>query len=375
MEYRYINNPDYIEQIISLFREFVQLQPAQKGKPVSFSNGYLLEQEGYKDGVYVKGIDILNIRTWTKEKILNGKVAEMAENAMQIPENNFVNFNQKILFKDKLEADRVKGGQILYDLYMDKCNDEESLERIADFFGRRYDLISYLFYLKDPDTYVPCKPLYFQKAFDELQMEDFFFSSCTYENYLAYNRALQELASVFSSYGWHINIIDVHSFVYMISPNSGYNDLWNYIFNEDRDVLWYSDDDEEKREKKELVKVRLNQTLFRRRLIEYWNGKCSVTGCEKTDLLKASHIKPWRDCVKNSESVNVYNGLLLIPNLDAVFDAGYISFTDDGRIMISGELSENDKNKLGINPDMKLRRIDPEHRRFLKYHREHIFQK
>lgn len=375
MEYKYINDPERIEQVIRLFREYIQLQPEQKGKPVSFSNGYLLEQEGYKDGVYVKGIDTLNVGTWTKEKILNGKVAEMAENAMQISGNNFVNFNQKIRFKDKLDANPVKGGQILFDLYMDKCSDEESLEKMADFFGRRYDLISYLFYLKDPDTYVPCKPLYFQKAFVELQMEDYFFASCTYENYLAYNRALQELAAVFSAYGWHINIIDVHSFVYMISPNSGYNELWNYIFDDNGKVVRQSDDDTGKKEKKELVKVRLNQTLFRRKLIEYWNGKCSVTGCEKTDLLKASHIKPWRDCVKNSESVNVYNGLLLIPDLDAAFDAGYISFADDGRIMISGKLSEKDKSKLGIDPDMKLRKMNPEHQKFLKYHRENIFQK
>jgi 5-methylcytosine-specific restriction protein A len=56
-------------------------------------------------------------------------------------------------------------------------------------------------------------------------------------------------------------------------------------------------------------------------------------------LLKASHIKPWRDS-DNAERLDIYNGLLLIPNLDSAFDKGYISFDDGGKIIISDMIKD-----------------------------------
>ena len=100
----------------------------------------------------------------------------------------------------------------------------------------------------------------------------------------------------------------------------------------------------------------------------------AATGCKQTDLLVASHIKPWRDCTLNSESSNKFNGLLLTQNLDALFDAGYISFKDDGTILISGRLSDSTIKIFGLSNDMKLRWIEDTHKGFLQYHRENIFR-
>ena len=82
-----------------------------------------------------------------------------------------------------------------------------------------------------------------------------------------------------------------------------------------------------------LVKARVGQGKFRNNLIEYWKG-CSVTNCKYITILIASHIKPWKDS-SNKERLDVYNGLLLLPNIDKLFDKGYISFRDTGKIMIS----------------------------------------
>jgi len=91
-------------------------------------------------------------------------------------------------------------------------------------------------------------------------------------------------------------------------------------------------------------------------------------------LLIASHIKPWRDCTTNKESISKYNGLLLTPNLDALFDAGYITFDNEGSIVISPQLSEADKKILGITNEMKLKKIAEGHRKFLEYHRTNIYR-
>ena len=67
------------------------------------------------------------------------------------------------------------------------------------------------------------------------------------------------------------------------------------------------------------------------------------------------------------------DGLLLMPNLDAAFDNGYISFSDDGCILVSDKLCEDNCKKLGISRDMRLRTITNGHRQYLAYHRRVIF--
>lgn len=112
-------------------------------------------------------------------------------------------------------------------------------------------------------------------------------------------------------------------------------------------------------EREAVVHSRIGQGEFRNRLIHYWKG-CAVTGCKRLEILRASHIKPWRDS-DNRERLDVHNGLLLAPNLDAAFDKGFISFDDDGSILISSKLDERDRLALGIHPEMRIR-VDPRHR-------------
>ncbi|MDH7482969.1 MAG: HNH endonuclease [Armatimonadota bacterium] len=121
-----------------------------------------------------------------------------------------------------------------------------------------------------------------------------------------------------------------------------------------------------------VIESRIGQGLFRSSLIQYWQG-CSVTGCKNLEILKASHIKPWRDS-SNEERLDVFNGLLLIPNLDTCFDLGLISFDDSGQILVSSGLDETTREQLGIYPDLRLLRVDEKHKEFLRYHRDRVFQ-
>jgi putative restriction endonuclease len=60
--------------------------------------------------------------------------------------------------------------------------------------------------------------------------------------------------------------------------------------------------------------------------MEYWGGRCPITGLEQPELLRASHIKPWADCATDAERLDVFNGLLLGAHIDAAFDSALISF-------------------------------------------------
>lgn len=126
-------------------------------------------------------------------------------------------------------------------------------------------------------------------------------------------------------------------------------------------------------EKQSLILSRIGQGKFRNELIDYWNG-CSISKLENVNLLVASHIKPWRES-NNLERLDVFNGLLLLPNYDKLFDKGYINFDDKGRIRISKYLNKNDQKILNINSEIKLTNIEDKHREYLQYHNEKCFIK
>ena len=121
-----------------------------------------------------------------------------------------------------------------------------------------------------------------------------------------------------------------------------------------------------------IQKSRIGQGLFRSGVIELW-GCCAVTGLSNTALLRASHIKPWRDS-NNAERLDPANGLLLQPTLDLLFDSGLISFEAAGRIRVSPALSVEDQTVLGVVPEMTLSRMPEGVDKYLSYHRDCIFQ-
>lgn len=121
-------------------------------------------------------------------------------------------------------------------------------------------------------------------------------------------------------------------------------------------------------QKELLTFARIGQGKYRKDLIELW-GKCSVSECNMTDLLIASHIKPWSES-SNEEKLDRYNGLLLLPNYDKLFDKHLISFDDDGKIIISSQIKEEEYKVLGISANDKLFNVFEENKPYLKIHRE-----
>lgn len=120
-----------------------------------------------------------------------------------------------------------------------------------------------------------------------------------------------------------------------------------------------------------LILSRIGQGRFRAELLDYWDG-CAVTGIGRKEALRASHIKPWIDS-SNTERLDPFNGLLLVGTVDLLFDAGLISFADDGAVLISAELEADERIQLGVRDDLKLRKIDSRHLPFLQFHRKNVF--
>ena len=100
-----------------------------------------------------------------------------------------------------------------------------------------------------------------------------------------------------------------------------------------------------------------------------WSSRCSVTSLHIKDVLVASHAKRWCDS-SNAERLDPYNGLLLAASVDRLFEAGLISFDDDGKLRVSDDLPDDQLAIVGLSRCSKLRFVDARHRAYLRNHRE-----
>lgn len=99
-------------------------------------------------------------------------------------------------------------------------------------------------------------------------------------------------------------------------------------------------------EAERLVIQRIGQDIFRQSLIEYWDGRCPLTGISDLELLRASHIVAWADCDSDAQRLDVHNGLLLSALWDAAFDRHLVSFDDQGQPQFSPSLSLEARGQL-----------------------------
>ena len=126
--------------------------------------------------------------------------------------------------------------------------------------------------------------------------------------------------------------------------------------------------------REQLIRARRGQGLFRERVLDV-EPICRITGIEKPNLLIASHIKPWRACGTAAERLDGFNGLMLAPHADFLFDRGLIGFEDDGRPLFSSQLQDADAAKLGFHT---VQRPPPspfrdESRAYFQHHRSTVY--
>jgi hypothetical protein len=96
-----------------------------------------------------------------------------------------------------------------------------------------------------------------------------------------------------------------------------------------------------------IVLARRGQGEFRQS-VQSVERACRVTGIDNPALLIASHIKPWRVCRTADERLDGMNGLMLTPDVDLLFDRGFVSFADDGEVLVSRRVDAHDLRRLGL---------------------------
>lgn len=125
-------------------------------------------------------------------------------------------------------------------------------------------------------------------------------------------------------------------------------------------------------EKIQLTKSRRGQGIFKAnvRLVE---DHCRITGVKNIKHLRASHIKPWAASSKE-EKLDGFNGLLLSPHVDHLFDRGFISFKDSGDLLVSKELNPIVLEQWSIKSLANVGSFRSKQCEYLEFHRDTVFQ-
>ena len=100
----------------------------------------------------------------------------------------------------------------------------------------------------------------------------------------------------------------------------------------------------EGKEREAIVKIRVNQSFFRKSVLLSYQNQCCITGLAIPELLVASHIIPWSKNLK--EACNPENGLCINALHDKAFDRGFITITDDFKILLSEKLLKRKNDEI-----------------------------
>ena len=161
-----------------------------------------------------------------------------------------------------------------------------------------------------------------------------------------------------------------YSFKYLPVHDKNNDEVIEEIQKIEKEVAPLNIDEESK---KAIVNVRVNQGKFRDLLLKRYNNKCCLCAVKNQKFLIASHIKPWAKSEPN-EKADINNGFLMCPNHDRLFDKGYITFGDDGTIIISDKLKKNDWIFLNVDSKMHIEQLTKGNKEYLEFHRKNIFE-
>lgn len=199
-----------------------------------------------------------------------------------------------------------------------------------------------------------------------------------FENYVA-NFTVLDIAGGVIERDWLKDLKDIDSKISYEAPKernnfilNGLNDVnanQSYEEIEIREEVYESYNNEVERK----IKVRVTQGKFRDSLLKR-DKKCVICGLDIEALLVASHIKPWSKA-DDYEKQDENNGLLLCANHDALFDKRYISFDENGSIVISSKINKENYGKLNIDINNNVLFRNENQKQYIKYHLSNIFIK
>ena len=223
----YIHNTAKLIEQLSRFSAFVQQMDGKPGL-ISFrdSTGFLGREEDYKSRIAEEARKELKFNIWNMSWIGTGKIADCARRAIN-KSGNLVNKYSRINFINHLdpknEKYRKESEQVLYDIYRNPlCDEAAAFADAVEVFGARYDVIAFLFFIKDDLRFLPISTGHFDKGFGVLGVDYTTSFRCSWDNYNGFIDIIKDIRSVMEEILPMQSVprlIDAHSFVWVIQED------------------------------------------------------------------------------------------------------------------------------------------------------------
>lgn len=226
-------NPATFAKAFRQFERQVEADERSPGPFCDFQSGLAYSMEHYKECLYLEARRRLGVENWKRSWIGTGKIVARVVQAVEIHEdndhrNNIVQWQEKngpgSTSTQKLKAaekgrhlwPQVESG--LWDMYAGEAEPEQCFGNLVELFGGRYDLISYLFFIRDWNRFLPFKSSIFPPIFELLGVPHPMHSKCSWENYEGAVARVREVQRHLQGYGIPngVRLIDAHSFCWML---------------------------------------------------------------------------------------------------------------------------------------------------------------
>ncbi len=227
METAELLNETILVEYLLKFTDYVRFRDQKPDEIISFrdSNGILGIEEGYKSFIVEDTRKELRFSEWKENWIGTGKIGQYAIKAIT-KSSNLVFPQQKFHFQNILNPTRKEykkeAEEVLYKLFRGD-DDEAAFKAAVNCFGAKYDLIAFLFFIKDDTRFLPISPGNFDKSFEQLKIDFKTAYHCDWENYKKYNEIISEIGKymdrVLPLYS-DVRLIDAHSFVWILHEKS-----------------------------------------------------------------------------------------------------------------------------------------------------------
>ena len=127
-------------------------------------------------------------------------------------------------------------------------------------------------------------------------------------------------------------------------------------------------------QEREIRRARDGQGRYRELLLEQCRF-CPFTMIADERLLIASHIKPWA-ASELEEKTDPYNGYILSPLYDRLFDRGFITFTPERHVILSEFISPFTWKQINLKNDTFVKALPMDDKRiaYLTFHHQSVFK-
>ena len=227
-------SPSTFAQVFRRFKRQVELDEDSPGPFEDFQSGLARSMEHYKEWLYLEARRRLDVDAWTERLIGTGEILACVLSAIEIKEddghrNNIVQWEGrkgpeskstlKLLAAKTEPRQRQKAEEALWKMYAEEADPRQCFVDLVEHFGARYDLISYLFFIRDWNQFMPLKSSRFPPVFELLGVPHSMVKQCNWPNYAGFLARIREVQRHLEGYNIPngVRLVDAHSFCWMLN--------------------------------------------------------------------------------------------------------------------------------------------------------------